>query len=59
MRHTGEKRVDALKSQDGELLNRLESVAKKSRDVYDGAIEDFRNRFTLGPTKFDSNEDER
>lgn len=59
MRPTGEKRVDALKCQDHELLDRLESVAKKSRDVYDGAIEDFRNRFTLGPTKFDTGPDER
>lgn len=59
MRPTGEKRVDALKSQDNELLDRLEAVAKKSRDVYDGAIEDFRNRFTLGPTKYDSDQDER
>lgn len=58
MRPTSEKRVDTLKSHDSELLNRLELVAQKSRDVYDGAIEDFRNRFTLGPTKFDATQEE-
>jgi hypothetical protein len=40
-------------SKDSELLKRLELVASKSHDVYDGAIQDFRNGFTLGPTKFD------
>jgi hypothetical protein len=53
MRPANEKRLDNQKIHDSELLNRLELVAKKSREVYDGAIEDFRNSFTLGPTKFD------
>ncbi|CDZ51302.1 Hypothetical protein NGAL_HAMBI2427_40900 [Neorhizobium galegae bv. orientalis] len=53
MRPTNEKHADTQKTHDSELLNRLELVAKKSREVYDGAIEDFRNSFTLGPTKFD------
>lgn len=51
-----EKRADDKKSHDNELLNRLELVASKSRDVYDGAIEDFRNSFTLGPTKYDNSQ---
>lgn len=48
-----EEQAASEKSYDNELLKRLESVASKSSEVYDGAIADFRNGFTLGPTKFD------
>lgn len=48
-----EKHADSEAPKNNELLKRLELVASKSCDVYDGAIEDFRNGFTLGPTKFD------
>ncbi|MBP2461353.1 hypothetical protein J3A65_002117 [Rhizobium sp. PvP014] len=59
MRPTNEKQADTNKIHESELLNRLETVAKKSREVYDGAIEDFRNSFTLGSTKFDDDRQER
>ncbi|MGP4690875.1 hypothetical protein [Agrobacterium cavarae] len=54
MQSVVEKNTKEKKAEDNELLDRLGCVIKKSQEVYEGAIEDFRNSFTLGPTKFDT-----
>ncbi|WP_438752084.1 hypothetical protein [Pararhizobium sp. O133] len=59
MQPTIEKKTDSQVPRKSEVLSRLETVAKESRGVYDGAIADFRNSFTLGPTKFDCEESDR
>lgn len=53
-----EKNVNLRNKEDQGLFGRLDSVAEKSRRVYDHAIEDFRNNFTLGHQKFDYERDE-
>jgi hypothetical protein len=53
MQPTIERKTDAQIPRESEIMNRLETVAKNSREVYNEAIADFRNSFTLGSTKFD------
>ncbi len=59
MQRNTEKRANHEEARNSELLNRLDSVAQKSREVYNGAIEDFRNSFTLGSTKFETDLEEQ
>lgn len=53
MQSVVEKKAHEKNIEENELLERLDCVVKKSQKVYEGAMEDFRNNFTLGPTKFD------
>jgi len=53
MQSVVEKKVHQKNTEENQLLERLDCVVKKSQKVYEGAMEDFRNTFTLGPTKFD------
>jgi hypothetical protein len=39
-----------------EVLSRLQDAAEKSRKAFDGAMDDFRNRFTIGSTIYDQDE---
>ncbi|WP_377289404.1 hypothetical protein [Rhizobium sp. SG2393] len=47
-----ETKAEAAPDRHTDILNRLQSAADKSRVTFDGAIEDFRNRFTVGSTQF-------
>lgn len=52
-----ERKTSATPTQQINILDKLQSAASKSRDTFDGAIEDFRNRFTVGSTQFDEDTD--
>lgn len=57
MQPSGEKKVNAQQQETG-LFDRMRSVADKNRNVYQEAMQDFRNSFTLGETRFDNDESE-
>ncbi|MDR7027716.1 hypothetical protein [Rhizobium rosettiformans] len=52
-----ERKASANPTQQIDILDRLQSAASKSRVTFDGAIEDFRNRFTVGSTQFNDEND--
>ncbi|MEG4336021.1 hypothetical protein QUB40_29530 [Microcoleus sp. AT9_A2] len=53
-----ERKTVATPNQQINILDRLQSAADKSRVTFDGAIEDFRNRFTVGSTQFDDDSED-
>lgn len=57
MQPSGERKVNAQQKQQTGLFDRMQFVADKNREVYEEAMQDFRNRFTLGETRFGTSDD--
>lgn len=45
-----------VKASEPSVLTKLQTAADKSREAFDGAMLDFRNRFTVGHTSFEDDD---
>ena len=56
MQHQKPEKHASDPSRDAKVLIRLQDAAEKSRQAFDGAMNDFRNSFTIGSTHYDQDE---
>lgn len=56
MQHQTSEKLASIPDKEAKVLVRLQSAAEKSRQAFDGAMDDFRNNFTIGSTLYNQDE---